>query len=529
MLLNCFRFEKNGGTMPIEVTTEINPDISPMIARKSEVDQAAEEIRARRELPKKPGDTVTFSELKQWIGLLKNPEQKQRLALHVYRTDPIIVRQQTDPEADNSIDVIFDVDTELTEDYFIERHGGGKYQILVKDLDKPKTQKGGFFTANLYIPMTLHPPKLDLREVDWDHKNNKGFKSWAKSQKLIDDNNMPVIEKKADAPAANSDAMVQAMKLAMDFASKMDEKQQANLKRQLGAEDTLGKSIGDILLEKMKQDDPNKQLTTLTTLLAAMKANQPEIKPQTSELATVMPLMVAMMQSGKDQTALLVQSMQAQQTMMIEMFKASNTKGGEQVDEVDRLKSLIEVAKMMKGGGVEREKSVTEQVIEAAESILPPVLLIVGNIMATRNGGMGQTISPPSSVSAASAAQDAARQANQQLPPPAQNGAPPVTQDQARMALTQFAPLISQALANGKEGWEFAGDVENLFGTPTVAMMIKDGAEPLITIAKSLPDFWMPLVNTYGELHLVKWVRDFVNYKEEIAKAIDEDEKEPEG
>lgn len=516
----------------LQITTDINPEINPTLAKKTEVDAKAEEIRVKRTLPKKPGDVVTFSEMCDWLKIL-TPEMMERILLYVYRIEPVINRQLVDPQASNSIDVIGDGFERLSVDYFSNNHGGGKYKIIVFDSGNKDLQRNGFFSANLSIPMLDCPPKLELREVEWDNSKNKGFKSWARAQKLIDENNMPTIEKKAEAPGTqNSDAMVQAMKLAMDFASKMDEKQQAQLKRQLGAEDTLGKSIGDILLEKMKQDDPNKQLTTLTTLLAAMKANQPEPQKQGSELATVMPLLVAMMQSGKDQTLLLVESMKSQQAMMLEMLKGNGKDSG---DDTERLKNLLEIAKMMKGGAAAPERTVTEQIIEAASTILPSALNIVGNIMAInaskagvsgitpapqpRNGTVSQT---DAAIYAASQSAQQPQQSVQQLPP----GAPVVTQDQMKMALTQFAPLITQALANSKEGWEFAGDVENLFGAPTVAIMIKDGAEPLLHVVKSIPEFWNPLIATYGEPHLVKWVNSFVNYKEEIAKAMEEDEVE---
>src|ERR1700690_2003125 len=105
---------------------------SPIIARKSEIDRLAEEMRAKRELPKKPGDVVSFHEMLDWLKLL-TPEMQQRILLYIYRTEPLINRQLVDPQAANSIDVLSDGFNLLTEDYFINNHGGGKYKIIVFD------------------------------------------------------------------------------------------------------------------------------------------------------------------------------------------------------------------------------------------------------------------------------------------------------------------------------------------------------------------------------------------------------------
>jgi hypothetical protein len=485
------------------------PLAGPTIARKSLIDEQAEEIRSKRELPKKPGDRVAFKELVEWLAILSE-EQLTRLNIYVYRLEPIIIRQITDPEADNNIDVLYDVNIpSVTEQYFIDRHGGGKYRLIVKDMDKPKTQKGGFFEAHLYIPMTLYPPKLDLREVDWTNSHNKGFRNWARSQGMIGDDNVPTIEKKEGPQQNSSDQMVQAMKLAMDFASKMDEKQQNQLKRQMGAEDNIGKSISEIFLEKMKQEDPNKQLQTLTTMLTAIKSMQPDIKPVESGLTAILPIFTSMMESSKQQFM-----------MMMEVLKNQNARP-EGPDEIERMKSLMELAKMMKGGPAP-ERSTAEIVVDAITPIIGPVLSIVGNIVAMNaaKAGVGSVPAP-----APTQTQPVVEQ------PPKQIGGggienPMLSVEQKQGLLKQFSPLITKALESSKEGCVFAQDIENLFGPAVTSILVKDGADSLIGVAKGAPEFWNPLVATYGEPHIVKWVTSFVNYKEELEKMEMEEEGE---
>jgi hypothetical protein len=500
---------------------EVVKEISPTMVKKSEVEAQAEEIRAKRTLPKKPGDVVTFSEACDWLKIL-TPEMQSRILLYVYRLIPVINRQYVDPQASNSIDIISDGFSTLTQDYFVNTHGGGKYKIIVFDSGNKELQRNGFFSATLDIPMLDCPPKLELREVDWDDSKNKGYKSWCRAKRLIDENNMPTIEKKdGTATTAGGDNTVALMKMFMEFTSKMDEKQQDKVKVALAGNDGIGKGISDILLERMKQDDPTKIVTIVSTLMSAMKSNEPKVVPATDPLASILPFMQMMQESSNKNF-----------TLMLTMIDKMNNSGGgnvKEVDDTERLKNLLEIAKMMKGGGAPAERSVTEQLIEAGAAILPGVFNIVGNIVAMNAAKMGVPNSGPvpiptniTSTSQAMADAKAAGQPQQQL-----NGLPAPTGDsQMKMALQQFAPLIIKALENGKPGWEFAVDVENMFGAPTVSYMVKDGVDPLIAIAKSMPEFWNAQVNIYGEPHLRQWVKEFVNYKEESEKMEEQGEEE---
>src|ERR1039458_1670792 len=114
------------------------PQLSPIIAKKSEVDARAEELRAKRTLPKKPGNKVTFEELLGWLRLLSTPEMRERIMLYVYRVFPRINRKFSDPDNYNNIDVFSGDFSSFNEAYFINAFGGGVYKILIKDTDSKK-------------------------------------------------------------------------------------------------------------------------------------------------------------------------------------------------------------------------------------------------------------------------------------------------------------------------------------------------------------------------------------------------------
>lgn len=496
--------------------------VGPTIVSKSEAESKAEEIRAKRQLPKKPGDVVTFVEMKDWLKLL-SPEMLERIMLYVYRTDPIINRQFVDPNATTNIDIIAGESAPLlTEEYFINNHGGGKYKIIVMDTNNKEMQRNGFFSAKLTISTMECPPKLELREVDWANEKNKGYRAWARAQKLIDENNMPSIERTKE-PTTNGpvvDNTVPLMKMFMEFTSKMDEKQQEKVKVALAGNDGIGKGISEILLERMKQDDPTKLVTIISTLMTAMKSNEPKPIPQADPLTSILPFM-QMMQESNNRTF----------TVMMTMMDKMNSSGGKEVDEIERMKSLMEIAKMMKGGTAAPERSVTEQIIEAATSILPQGLALVNNIMAANAASKGVQMSAPPIVGQKNQTQVAqeAQVAAQQTTVTPQAGLPqPMTLTEKQNNIRQFAPMIVANL--GKDGWEIAAQMANVFpqGDHMIAAIIKDGEEDLLTTIKSVPEVWGQIENTFGEAHTKKWLHEFVHYREIIAKMEEEDRLEDE-
>jgi hypothetical protein len=476
----------------------------PTIAKVSEIDAKAAEIKAKRALPAKPGDRVSFTELLQWLALLP-PDAEERVTIWVYRLEPIINRQVVDPQANNNIDIIYNGFANLTEEYMISRHGGGTYKFVVKDEDKPKTQLGGFFEAKLSVPMIDNPPKLDLREVEWDNPKNKGYQRWARTQRLINENNMPTIERKEGETNVTNGVDANMLKMMLDFTAKMSDKEQVVLKQKIGGEDAVAKSMNELFLEKLKQEDPNKQMNVMVALIAAMKGMQPEPK-QDNTMAVMMPLLIKMMDDSRA-------AADRQMTMMLEVIKSNKSEPKDEGDELDKLQKLLAIAKEIKGGPPAGEKTFGEQAMEFGATVLPGILTIVGNITAANAAAKGATIPPPVNVSST----EAMNRENQNMTKPT----PGLPQNEAAQYIMQYGPVIIPKLAG--EGYEFAIDVGNLFGDAAIASMVRFGPEKLMEAAKSVPQFWKQIEETYGEAHLMQWLKSLCNYKE-IVKQMEEEE-----
>jgi hypothetical protein len=476
----------------------------PIIAKVSEIQAKAEEIKTKRALPPKPGDRVSFENLREWLALLP-PDAEERVTIWVYRMEPIINRQIVDPQANNNIDIIYNGFANLTEEYMISRHGGGTYKFVVKDEDKPKTQLGGFFEAKLSVPMIDNPPKLDLREVEWDNPKNKGYQRWARTQRLINENNMPVIERKEGEPTQSSGINSEMLKMMLDFTAKMSDKEQQAFKQKIGGEDAVSKSMNELFLEKLKQEDPNKQMNVVVSLITAMKQMQPEVK-QDNTIAVMMPLLIKMMDDGRA-------AADRQMNLMLEFIKSSKSEPKEETDELDKLQKLLAIAKEIKGGPPAGEKTITESLLEFGQSVLPGVLTIVGNITAANAARNGATVPAQQPMNTT----EAMNKENQNMT----KTIPGLPQNEAAQYILQYGPVIIPKLAG--EGYEFAIDVGNLFGDAAIASMVRFGPEKLMEAAKSVPQFWEQIEKTYGEAHLMKWLQSLCNYKE-IVKQMEEEE-----
>lgn len=502
-------------TMATKTNIEEDPIIeesSPTVVKKSVVDAAANEIKNKRALPPKPGDKVSFAELCKWLRLLDTPEKRERIQLYVYRIHPVIDRQRVDPDAKKNIDIISDGYDVLSEDYFIDTHGGGKYSILVFDSDNKDLQRNGFFQARLELSQSVYgPPKLDLNEVVWDDNKNKGFKQWAQAQKLIGNDCMPIIEKKNETTTTTQDAVALPMvKLFMDFVDRQSKENQEKIKVSLAGNDS-SKGIQEIMLEKMKQDDPTKLVTIITTLMTAMKGND---KPAPDPMQTMMPI-ITMIQSSNDRM----------NQILMEMIKSKNVEKETQRDPFDQFEKMLELAHKIKGGGtVASEPSSTfDKILEVGGQILPGVLTTLNNIWAMNaaSKGMNGVIQP---VPQSTQQPDISMQQPQQQQVSVQQALPqPLSLSQKQEMIRSYGPLFIQNLT--KEGWAFAEWISNGMpeGEQLVAIMCKDGAQDLINTVKSVPEVWSKIENIYGEPHFVKWVEEFVNHKAIIQQLENEE------
>ena len=510
---------QTGGSYTIimaEQTVPITGDKEPTIIKKSDVmtkrdsaHEKAAENKIIRQLPPKPGRDVSFKEMMEWLKLL-TPEmcEGSRVLVYIYRLEPVIVRQKSDPNNDKSIDVIVIDPSNMVfgEQYMIDYHGGGKYSIYVNDVDAPK-KDWTYIHCIHNIPLVEHAPKLNLLEVDWYDRKNKGFEAYARAKGWIDEKNMPIVKEGRVDGAMNSAATstaVEMTKTVLDFVKTMNSTQEQEFKKRIGGEDAVHKGVMEILIEKMKQDDPNKALTGIVSVITAVKAMTPETKPDMA-ITTILPLMLKMMETAQERSDKMMMQ-------FMEIQKGSN--GESSGSKISELKDLLEVARELRGGSP-GHKSTAAEIIDSVSPILGPALNLVTQIIGLKMGG-----APNMPIQQGPATAQANGETNVEPQPPQ------LTQGEAAKIIQAYGPMILNNLA--EPGYEFGAMAAKMLpgGDAQIAAIGRHGVDGLLAGAKAVPEFYNQIMTTYGEEYLRKWLGEFINYKAEIDKIEREEDEE---
>lgn len=518
--------------------TEVKPPVQ--VIKKREIDRKAEEIKAKNTLPPPPGNNVDFDTMIQWLGLLTEDMWKQTI-VRLYRHEPIINNELVVADAPKYIDVIGGI---FDKDYIIEHHGGGKYGFFVNGGDGSKK----LFEARLTIPVTQYDPKFDIRTLDVNAKDNIKWVQWAKMKGLLDKDNRPVDTKKVETPTAPVDSTANAVLATMDrmfgMFQKMNnqEKEYVRSKIQDNENGGLGSTIGTILVEKMKQDDPNRSMESFAKMASMFKTDN------NSELFKLM------LQMNDSANARMDAANARMMEVLKEIRKPTKDEDEEKEDPLDKIDKYLTIFEKMgvKVGGRSGPSSYIETGLELVKTLGVPAMNLVNNIMhmsaLAKQQSLGNVQAPP--MPNPNSNTPLPPQINIAPPTPTNNytqmgvnpnpepipidNVKPLTPEivnsmsqpiqEIQIAIHQAGGLISKHIMDGKKGWEFGSVLVDMYGAGTHAMVAKYGAETLVEGMKSVPEFWKPLESTFGEEYLENWVGEFINYEEILARMDDGDD-----
>ncbi len=465
-----------------------------------DIDAQAEEVKKQRSLPPKPADRVDFDALVSWCKLL-TPVMWSHVVIYVYRWLPVIRREP------KYIDVISQME-DLNLDYMISKHGGGKFGFYVTDTDKRENKQ--VFEASLTVPMS-YDPILDYDELDRTCKDNRSYVDNLKARRILDVEGNVITKKDSQSMSSDNVGVVREI---VGLVKSLNNDQQERLKRTIEPEGGgVGKSLSDILIKKLEQEDPNKQLATMTALITAMRSMMPEPPKQDGGLkdtiGIIIPMFTQMMSSQAESNKQLMAVQSENSKMMIEAIKEMKGQGKDPLDSIDKILGITEKIRDA-GGGDNVKRGTTEILVDAARDILPAVFGNIRDMMVlAKMGPQGLGVTP-------------SQQPQQQAQPQAQAtpGLPAAQGDdivELVTVLQQVKVILMKNIMDGKDGVDVADQMVGLFGMPAHAAIAKHGEEKLLEAAKSIPDFWNPLVQAYGEEYLVNWVHEFVNFKDIMA------------
>ena len=505
------------------------PDNSKII-RNREVDKAAKQLAAEHVLPESPGKKLSWNQMQEYLGLL-TPEMWAHFSLYCYRLRPKIRKQLKDPKAPNYIDCFGEP---FTTDYFIGRHGGGKYMLQAVDTDKRREDGSELFQCFYEVDDVKYPPILDLAELELDARENQSYVTWLKTQGQLDSKGN-VVDRNSTPPAANNGTI--SAKDILDilkYVSTMNADQQNMIKSKLAPEeDTISKSVGQILLEKMKQDDPAKQVQMWSGLVAGLKDIIGTSKSDTG-ISQIYDRLITMQGNHNETVMKLLDRLFQHQNQNQQPHTA--------LDEFEKVFTLLDRAKQWGGGGGGR-RSGWDIGYDIARDIGLPFIqtfsTAITNIMALRRGQTPPVPTPnapgvvvpasidpyanPSAAAAYASSLNAPRPpataATPQPPPAGAQPAAPATPgatssaapapNQALEIFQQYGNLVLNALNNGTPGYVFADYVTGLLGTATHAMIANQTEEVLVNTMLGIPEFQL-----FGEPRLRTFVNEFIHYEE---------------
>ena len=316
-------------------------------------------------IPPPPAPRCTWEQAEPYFNTLTD-EQWSFIESYVYRLVPIIDRTLSDINHKSYIDII---QGKIDRDYIVSEHGGGVYNLKINDrttLNKP------LMNLKIEIPVTEAQPKLDIRELDLNENKNKRY-----IDKLIQEGKLtPDLKVAGNTPQSQMtssggnqtvpEAMYKMMSDMMQMFAKMSDQQQRQILDKISTRDEIGGTVGTILVEQMKQQNPNAMLSTVVDILGKQKNTAGEFTPIFTVMTTMMSQMSAMQ---SENTKMIVEVMKSS----MENSKKNNSGDDEEsggTGLIGKVKEIIELASMIKGGRA-AEKTTLEVVGDIVGILVP--------------------------------------------------------------------------------------------------------------------------------------------------------------
>ncbi len=442
----------------------------------------------------------------EWLKPLTQSDWNH-LNVFMYREVPIIDRRWKDPKAPVHIDIFsgpFHKDTKE----FLEKHGSGKYKLIINDTNRvPLKDKDGrsknatVGTVRFEVSNPDYPPIFVLEELMAEHPSNKRIRDQliAQGKLTIEGNVMPL-------PGSGTDNAA-LIGLVGNLITKLG--QQQTVPRDATAESIssmyvkANETMMGMVKDQVKADDPSK----LMTMLGTLKELLPKPENNNTLLETVLKL------QG---------DAQARETVLLsKMFELLSSKP-DAADAEDKVLDRMVKYKELFGGdnnpGTSNGKhSIWDTAIEHGAPVVLKIVETIQGVISMKNYQSGLNRQQ--------------QQAQQQQPNPQQvpaigsetpqnapipESGPEVPQGgQDELAgMIKNGPagaLILGALQRGESGDNFAASLEGMVGRLVYDKIASLGKETIIASMASVPEFWSKIVPATID----KFVTDFIAYGQE--------------
>ena len=548
-----------------DISTNITENIgTPVQIARSEV----ERMTQARQLPKPPGKKPTLEEAQAYLSSLE-PECFNRLAIYFYRAFPVINRRMLDPKSNLYIDMFTkDQVDEGIRNYVVRTHGGGKYKIIINDVEKPSvtgTEMSTIMTLFFSIPLDEKMPVLNYKEIDLTAKENMGYIVTLKNQNILDDKGNIMTPQMAGDPSNLAATMGSMFEKFMGMYSQLGKDQQTTIAKILSNDDSKkGGAIETLFLERMKQDDPNKQITMMVSLLTAMKEM---MKDNDGENKSILPILIEMMNKSSESIA---KSHELQMTMMTKMFELSSansnkSSGDSFLDSLVKFAAVKEKLPELFGGGApEGKRQLGEIIVDGIKEIGLPAIGLASQFIQLKTGiapvfpttpGQAEAMARNAGMGGTDIRQSQPQPRVLEMPNPNPNNPNPSTPsnqyppgavldlsttpstiitDENKLTicqkfLIQYGGLLINAIKGGSDGVTLAENLvamSSMLGMDHYSILKQQGQIEIVNAMKSVPEFWAQTGGLMGEEKINTIVDEFLRYEEILAEEVG---NEPEG
>lgn len=525
---------------PSEPLIIINPKQAKLDSAEAITNKSADMEKIRK-IPKPPASTFkhnSFDDFLEWVNLLTD-DHWSHMMMYLYRTWPMIVRLGDNPDSPNYIDIITQKTGTMRGgilQYLKDTHGSGRYKIIVNDTDKRTAQS--VCTAYCLIDLTKDcMPILNYSELVLDSKENMGYLNILRSQGLVDGkgNLMPASAMQTTSTVVDNEMAKEVLNLYKEGSKEDRQRIDKLITSVTGKKEDTG--LTELFLEKLKQEDPNKQLTLVMAIVGAMKemipkqdnsAAQVQAQAQTNSLNHILEI----------QAKAHSESM-GMMTKMVELATAKNSNNDDSF--LDKLIKYKEVMPGLFGGGGNEgnpgKRSIAEIIADKVGDIVLPAIGLVSQIIQVKTGAA--PIVPTNEQQANAMMQQQrsqtgggdmkrdnvvqlpASQQNQQTNPNTNSTLNPNIEipEEKRIILQLFqvyGGMLIGGIQSGMTGYEMAETLQSatpMFKQDVYLMFKNQGAERILQTMKEIPEIWNQTGVVYGEGHIVKLIGEFVSYE----------------
>lgn len=472
----------------------------------------AEALKSNAEIPPIPTSNPSFSEFAEWMGLLQ-PNHWEKLTVYMYRTHPRILRELSEAGIPKYIDKI---SAAFTESDIIKRHGGGKYEFRCNT-----TIGKQLCRTTLAIDANQHEPIVNYIELDAGSSENKSFIDW-----LIAKGKVTKIEGKVVPvnPSAASETVAKQAITAL-------ERQLDKANSQPGNDPVSNPTVmAEVIKAISSANDPSKTLEMVRVMMEMNRPASVAVAPDNGS-GGIMAIVTMLQNSQQTQMDFMKTMMQMQvdnakanNEMMVKMLEQKTNaqqeaKEDKEESDFDKFARMLEIAKMVKGGGASAasEPALWEKALAALSPIIAPAIGALAQ-NGFRMPGVVMPQSPPTMPTGTNPDSLALAPAPQSNP----------GDDMLKQNLGGAAQYILNALAQNQHGAEFADNLIRVAGMQVYSMVANHGPEKILATMKDMPQFWQYIQGIQpSELKVKEFVEQFCKWQE-WADAQDAEEGEVE-